>query len=139
MGKQAHSLRDETFNASSAVSEFRAVGFDGAQATVQGQKVAGVAKHDAVIGDAMAVGILGSVTIEAGAAIAIGDGLIVDANGRAIPTTGEIAIAAGATAVTSSAANGNIMTGGEMPEYVFADALEAAGAAGDFIEVLLRR
>ena len=139
MSKQAHSLRDETFIASTAIAEFRAVGFDGAQATVQGQKVVGVAKHDANIGDAMAVGILGSVTIEAGAAIAIGDGLIVDVNGRAIPTTGEITLDAGATAVTSTAANGAIMSGGEMPEYVFADALEVATAAGDFIEVLLRR
>ncbi len=139
MGKQANSLRDETFIASTVVAEFRAVGFDGAQATVQGQKVVGVAKHDAEVADAMAVGILGSVTIEAGAAIAIGDGLIVDANGRAIPTAGEITLDAGATAVTSTAANGAIMSGGEMPEYIFADALEVANAAGDFIEVLLRR
>lgn len=120
-----------------AVTACRAVGFDGAQATVQGQKVLGVAHTDAADGSELTINTRGTAMIEAGAAIAVGESLIVDAQGRAIPTTGNLAVAAGATAVTSTAANGEILTGGDLPEFVFADALEAA-AAGEFIEVLLR-
>lgn len=128
-----------TFTASGVVSRHRAIGFDGAQATVQGQRVAGVAHFDAVDGDDMTVGCAGTEIIETGAAIAITDTLIIDAQGRAIPSTGEVSVESGATGVTSSAANGAILTGGNMPEYVFADPLETADGAGEFIEVLLRR
>lgn len=124
--------------ASGQVTERRAVGFDGAQATVQGQKVAGVARFDAADGDPLTVEALGTAVIESGAAIAVGDAIIVDASGRAIPSTGEINIPSGATTVTSTAANGAILAGGEMPEYVIGHALESASAAGEFIEVLLR-
>ena len=58
---------------------------------------------------------------------------------RAIASTGALGVAAGATAVMASAANGAVLTGADMPEYVFADALEASGAAGNLVEVLLRR
>jgi len=124
--------------ASGAITARRAVGFDGAQATVQGQKIMGIAHTDAADGEDLTLDVRGTAVIEAGAAINIGDSLIVDAQGRAIPTTGNLAVAAGATAVSSTAANGEILTGGDLPEYVFADALEAATAAGEFIEVLLR-
>ena len=83
--------------------------------------------------------IIGTTVVEAGAAIGIGDSLITDSAGRAIPVTGNLAVTAGATAVTSSAANGEILEGADLPEFVFADALESASAAGEFIEVLLRR
>lgn len=124
--------------ASGAIAARRAVGFDDAQATVQGQKVKGVAKYAAA--DTLDVAIIagGVVVIETGAAIAVGDSMIVDTQGRAIPSTGGLALGAGATAVTSSAANGAILTGGDAPEFVFADALQAATAAGQFVEALLR-
>ena len=127
-----------TTRAAGAVTARRAVGFDGAQATVQGQKILGIAHTDAADGDSLALDVRGTAVVEAGAAINVGDSLIVDAQGRAIPTTGNLAVAAGATAVTSTAANGEILTGGDLPEFIFADALESAAAAGEFIEVLLR-
>lgn len=139
MSQQAHSIYNLTLAASGAVTEYRGVGFDGAQATVQGQKVAGVAKRSAAAGQAFDAAIVGTAVVEAGAAIAVGAALIVDAQGRAIPSTGALTVKAGATAVTSTAANGAILQGGDGPEYVFADALQAAAAAGDKIEVLLRR
>lgn len=139
MSKQQIELLSLSIATTSAVTARRGVGFDGAQATVQGQKIQGIAYTDAAVGDELRLTSAGTAIVEAGAAINVGDSLIVDAQGRAIPSTGKLEVAAGATAVTSSAANGAILTGGDSPEYVFGDALEAAAAAGDFVEVFLRR
>lgn len=125
--------------AAGAITANRAVGFDRLQATVQGQKVQGVARSAAALNEYVPVDVLGTTVIEAGAAFAAGAALIVDAQGRAIASTGALAVAAGAVAVTSTAANGAILQGGDPPEYVFADALDAATAAGELVEVLLRR
>jgi hypothetical protein len=140
MSKQAISILNISVPvAPGAVTEYRAVGFDGAQASVQGQKVAGVSNRGALIGDGYEYTAKGTAVIETGAAIVVGASLIVDANGRAITSTGKLAIAAGAVAVTSAAANGTAdLVGGDSPEYVFADAMQAAAGAGEFIEVLLR-
>ncbi len=137
--QQSIALLTLTIAASGAVARARAVGFDGAQATVQGQKVFGVATTDAADGVDMAVTTNGTAVIETGAAVAVGDSLIVDADGRAIPATGDLSVAAGATGVTSSAANGAILAGADLPEYVFADAIWDAAGSGEFIEVMLRR
>jgi len=138
MGRQALVNLALTLTASGAVAKYRAVGFDGAQATTAGQKVLGVAMYDAVAGDEFPVAVDDTVLVEAGAAIAVGDALTVDAQGRAVPAS-DLAVAAGATSVTSTAANGSIFTGSIPPEYIFADALEAAAATGDVIEVITRR
>lgn len=138
MSRQALSIFSDTLTASGAVTKHRAVGFDGAQATVQGQKVMAVSETDAVDGADFAATVIGTTVIESGAAVAVGNSLIVDAQGRAIPASA-LTVAAGATAVTSTAANGDILVGADLPDYVFADALQAAAAAGEFIEVLLRR
>lgn len=137
--RQSHSIYLLTLIASGAVAEHRAVGFDGAQATTQGQKVAGVATTDAEDGAAYAADTIGTTVIETGGVFSAGDSLIVDTQGRAIAATGALAVDAGATQVTSSAANGAILVGADLPEYVFADALEASGGAGEFVEVALRR
>ena len=140
MSKQALSLMNHSIPAAPvAVAAYRAVGFDGAQASVQGQKVMGVANRPAAIGDGYDATVVGTAVIEAGAAFAVGASLIVDNQGRAIASSGALAIAAGAVAVTSTAANGAILTGGDSPEFVFADALQAAANVGDLVEILLRR
>ncbi|EKE78436.1 capsid cement protein [Oceanibaculum indicum] len=138
MSKQSFPLQSLTLTADGAVAVHRGVGYDGAQATVQGQKIIGVSRYAAATGEAFAADTAGTTVIETGDEIAVGDSLIVDSSGRAIPVSGEIAIGAGATQVTSSAANGAILTGGDLPEFVFADALQAASGAGEFIEVKLR-
>ena len=139
MGRQNISTLALTVKAAGAIAQYRAVGFNGAQATVQGQKIMGIARHAAAINEQATVDVKGTAIVESGAAIAVGDALIVDAQGRAMPAS-SLAIRAGATAMTSTAANGSgVLSGSEPPEYTFADALEAASAAGQFIEVLLRR
>jgi hypothetical protein len=138
MAKQARSIHSESVMAAGAIAECRAVGFDGLQASVQGQKVMGVANRSAPINTYVDVTCIGTAVIEAGAAFAAGAALIVDATGRAIAASA-LAVAAGATAMQSTAANGAVLTGSVLPEYVFADALRAAGGAGEFVEVLLRR
>ncbi|HYW05011.1 MAG TPA: capsid cement protein [Gammaproteobacteria bacterium] len=138
MGRQALVNLALTLTASGAVSKFRAVGFDGAQASTAGQKVLGVALYDAIDGTDFPIGVDDTVLVEAGAAINVGDALTVDAQGRAVPAS-QLEVAAGGTAVTSTAANGAILQGSVPPEYIFADALEAASGAGDIIEVITRR
>lgn len=107
---------------------------------MQGQKVLGVSPRIVTSGGVSDVVVGGTAVIEAGGAFAAGASLIVDAQGRAIPASGKLAVDTGATAVTSTAADGDaILIGADLPEYVFADALEAATDAGEFVEVLLRR
>ncbi len=134
----ARSLLSLTLKASGAVAEGRCITLAGVQATVAGAKVRGVTQYAANDGQGFAATVAGTALVEAGAAIAVGDSLICDAQGRAIPASGALVLSAGAVAVTSSAANGAVLEGAELPEFVFADALEAATAAGKFIEVLLR-
>jgi len=140
MSKQSIPTLTLTVSAAGVIARYRGVGFNGAQASVQGQKIQGVARvAAAAAADKTPVDVAGSTIVESGAAFAIGDSLIVDAQGRAIAQTSALRVKAGAVAVTSTAANGAILEGGDAPEYVFADALEAATAAGEFVEVLLRR
>lgn len=129
-----------TFTASGAVAARRAVGFTGAQAGAAGQKVMGVSPRAAASGELSEVVASGTATVETGGAFAQGASLIVDAQGRAVASSGALNIKEGATAVTSTAVAGAaLLAGGDMPEFVFADALEASGGAGAFVEVLLRR
>lgn len=124
--------------ASGAVTANRLVGYNGAQATVAGQKVLGVAATKAANGETFTAHVGHTAMVEAGAEITVGASLTTDNQGRAVPATA-LAIAAGATQVTSAAANGaTALTGGDPPVFVFADALEAASAAGKLIAVKFR-
>ncbi|MGA1856929.1 capsid cement protein [Azospirillum sp. 11R-A] len=137
---QALSLMSLSWRATASVAACRCVGFDGAQIGVKGAKVAGVSDYSAAEGEMFAATCVGTAMVEAGAAFNPGDSLIADAQGRAIPATGPLAVKAGATAVTSTAANGAaVLQGADLPEFVFADALEAATGPGQRVEVLFRR
>lgn len=173
MDYQHQPLRAETVIAAAAITAHRGVGFDGAQATVAGQKILGVAQVGALEGEALALTSMGLAYIETGGAITKGAAVRVDASGRAVAAAA-LAVAnptveltldidvtatvnAGATPVTSGAANGAIITasaadgdssaaatqgaitGGYLPQFVLGDALDAASGAGEFIRVLLRR
>lgn len=101
--------------AAAAVLAHRFVDFDGTQTDVAGDKPMGVSVTDADSGEAFAVDVLGTTKVEAGAAIPLGaKGLTpvkADADGRAVPQAGA----------------------GTIAGY----ALQAAGAAGNVIEILL--
>lgn len=139
MARQKISILSLTFKASGAVGENRAIGFNGAQATTQGQKVMGVSPRPVADGSYSEADVAGTTLIQAGGNFTKGASLIVNNQGKAIAATGSLAIKAGATAMTSTAANGStILQGSDLPEYIFADALEDA-TTDDVVEVLLRR
>lgn len=137
---QAKSILDLTVTAAGAVARGRAVTFAGAQVTTAGAKPLGIAKQAAAAaGDDINIAVCGTCIAEAGAAITVGASLALDASGRVV-TASALSIAAGGTPVTSTAANGSaIFAGGDPPQFVVGDALQAAAGAGAFIEILLRR
>lgn len=138
MSQQAHDIFTLSFIAANAVTQYRGVDFSGNQIAAQGARICGVAKRPAAVGDNFEVAVVGTATCEAGAVIAVGQLLQMDNQGRVIPADAAT-ITAGAVAVTSSAANGAILSGGYLPESIIGTALEAASAAGNYIEVLLHR
>lgn len=125
------------------VTARRAVGFNGAQATTQGQRCLGIAQYGAAANGDYAVDVLGTAEWDTGGQIALGDPLMTDNQGRCVVATALAAtVAAGATAVTSGAANGaGIVTlaGAVPPVHIVGYAMQAASGAGGFIEVLLGR
>lgn len=139
MSRQSAPLQALTYIAAAAHAAYLAIGFNGAVASVQGQKVMGVAQRPGEQGKANDAVTSGTTLVTAGGEFDKGDSLIVDAQGRAIVASGALALEAGATDVTSSAANGAVLEGADLPEYVFADALEDSSGAGAVVEVLLRR
>jgi hypothetical protein len=125
--------------ATTAIARGRGVTFGGAQANATGQKVMGIAQHDAAIGETVAVVVCGSVIAESGAALAVGNTVAVDTQGRMV-VAATLSVVAGATQVTSATANGaGIITGADSPIFAVGDVLQAATAAGQFVEILLRR
>lgn len=141
MSQQQIAIFQPSIAVAGAVTKRRFVGYDGNQCTVQGQKVFGVAEMDASgAGKIIPVNAIGTAIVESGGVLAAGNSVISDAQGRAIQNSGALSIAAGATAVTSTAANGAILTGSSMPEYIVGDVMpgQAASGAGQFVEIILR-
>jgi hypothetical protein len=82
--------------------------------------------------------VQGIAAVEAGGNIAVGDALAIDATGKVVAATAfSVAVPAGATPVTSDAAQPNLTeAGGVLPQAIVGYALDA-GASGDFVRVLL--
>jgi Uncharacterized conserved protein (DUF2190) len=131
-------LLTDSVLSNTAITEFTAVDYQGNQAATQGMRVAGIAKFGVTAaGQYVTLVTMGTAIMLTGAAIARGQPVICDNQGRAIPAN-NMAIAAGAAAVTSAAANGaNDLTGSDPPEHQIGIALAAAAGAGQFIEVQL--
>lgn len=109
MSRQKIPLLSLAVVATAAITANRFVAPTGVHATAAGRAL-GVATEDAAIGDAVAVDVIGTTTVEASAAIAAGAQIEVAANGKAATLDAGVAVGR---------------------------ALEAAGADGDMIEVLL--
>ena len=137
MSQQARTLLSLPIQTTGILAQYRGVTFAGAQVAVTGAKGVGVSERPTtVVGEIALVNVKGTCIAEAGAAIAVGSSLSYDASGRVV-TAGLLALASGAVAVTSSAANGAIITGGDLPQYIVGYALQPAAAAGDLIEIIL--
>lgn len=151
MSQQAKSLLSLSVVSTTLIAQYRGVTYTGGQVAVANAKCIGIAERPVtVIGEVALVTTKGTAVAEAGAAIAIGAALAFDATGRVITASafaiavGTLALSAGAVAVTSSAVNGvgtiagvPTATGGDLPQYIVGYALQAASAAGDFIEILM--
>jgi len=109
MSAQSIALLALTFKATGALTTNRFVTPAIAQAAA-GANTLGVVRQTAAIGDAVTVDILGTAQVEAGAAVAAGATIGVDASGRGITWASGAKVAV---------------------------ALEAASAAGQVIECLL--
>ncbi len=110
MSKQNTPILTLTHRLTGTVAQHRFVSAAGAQVVADANAI-GVTRVAGVSGEDVPVDVLGTAIVEAGAAIAAGASLKSDASGRAI------------TWVTAGAK--------------VAIALQAASAAGEFIEVLL--
>ena len=106
MSENYNPILPKTVKAAGNFTKRRFIGFDDLQITTQGNAAKGVAQQDALTNDLTPVTIIGTAIVEAGGAIAAGAYVISDNQGRAIAANA-LAIAPGATAVTSAAANGD--------------------------------
>src|SRR3982751_5102645 len=109
MSQQSRPILPITVAATGNVTKRRFVTVAGVQAGAAARAL-GVSRTDGVAGDQLTVDVLGTAVVEAGAAVAAGAQVEADASARAITKAAGV---------------------------VLGHALEAAGAAGDFIEVLL--
>lgn len=113
-------------------------GLVAAQATVAGSRCIGVSMRQGAAGAELEIVSVGVATAIAGGAVPIGSPVATDAQGRMV-VAAALAVATGATAVTSAAANGaSALSGGVPPVHVMGIAITAASAAGEFIQILLR-
>ena len=78
--------RIDTIIATGDVSEKTFVGYDGKTCGAD-KKAVGVALYDASTGDAVSIAQEGRVIVTAGGAVAVGDPIASDANGKAITAT----------------------------------------------------
>ncbi len=116
-------------------ARFRFVKADGSGYAGPSDSTAGVSEFTGASGDTLDTAIEGIAIVEAGGIVAAGDDVISDSNGKAVAAS-PLEVKTGATAVTSSGANGTILQGTSLPTFKRGRAL-TAGSSGDFIRVLL--
>lgn len=107
------SIDDHSVAFASTVSIGHAVNYVGAQISTAGVAVHGIALQDGTSGVIGTVAVMGTCPAKVGAAVAVGAALATDTSGRLVTAT--------------------------EGQFIFARALQAAGAANEFIEVLITR
>ena len=127
-----------TINANDAVYLDSTGNVEQAPTSGQTSTLVGVANTACVSGGTAQVQYSGKATVVADATVTVGDrvGAPTTTAGRVKTIASTLAIGSGATAVTSSAANGAIITGDPGTSRVLGRAL-TAGAAGAPITILL--
>lgn len=132
----------ETVSVPGAIAANRFINRSGAYPATNGAYAAGVTQQPVgAAGGNVAIATMGVYPVEVGAGpIALDTPLIADTAGKVRPAS-NLTIAAGATPVASTAANGsNIFAGGVLPQRVVGWALDAATGSGtEFIRVHLAR
>ena len=134
VGNEIQTTRRLTIVPSVAVVAGEMIAADGTKADGSNGQPVGVAEYDAAIGEPVSV-IAGIVKVKLSGAVVAGDDLAADkSNAGQAKKASAVAIAAGATAVTSAAANGSAdITGGVLPERFIGTALED-GSASDLVK-----
>ena len=92
MSEQSIGVLSLTHVAASAVTQYQAIGFDGAPASVAGARIMGFAETKADQNRAFTVRVMGTATALAGVAITRGDALAVDVSGALVPAQASDAI-----------------------------------------------
>lgn len=132
-------ILEGTLKAAAALTKRRFIDYAGNHCAL-GEAARGVSVFGVASGEYETLIEAGIAVIEAGGAVSVGGAVVADANGKAIAATALAAtVDSGVTTVTSSAANGAIITvaGSETPQIINGRALDAASADGDFIRVKL--
>ncbi|MCF6270982.1 MAG: DUF2190 family protein [Melioribacteraceae bacterium] len=115
------------------------IGFDGALCGADA-KAFGVLNADTLSGEQAPIAVSGIALVYSGGAVAIGDEVVSDANGKAVSGTNfAVTSTAGAVAVTADAATPTLtVAGGVLPQKINGTALDTATAADELIRVLLK-
>ena len=115
----------------------RFVGFDGNLCAADA-KALGVSDADTKLGQQCPVATHGILLVETGGAVNVGDDVASDATGRAVAATPfSVTVPAGATPVTSDAAQPDLVeAGGVLPQAINGTALDAAAGPGEIIRIL---
>jgi hypothetical protein len=116
----------------------RFIGVDGNYCAANA-KALGVSQTDTKQGQQCPVVTGGVKLVESGGAVAAGEEVVSDANGKAVAATAfSVSVPAGGTAVTSDAAQPDLTeAGGVLPQALNGQALDAAAGAGELIRVKL--
>lgn len=136
--KTAVILGTSSILAAADLTQRRFIGFDGNHCGANA-KARGVSEADTKTGQMCPINIAGEVLVESGGAFNAGDPIASDANGKAVAATAfSVSVPAGAVAVTSDAAQPNLVeAGGYLPQAVNGYAIDAAAGAGEFVRVRL--
>ncbi len=131
-------LGTSSIQAAADLVKHRFIGFDGNLCGANA-KARGVSAADTKSGQMCPINISGEVLVESGGAITAGAALASDASGKAVAATAfSVTVPAGATAVTSTAAQPDLVeAGGYLPQALNGYAVDAASGAGEFIRVRL--
>lgn len=131
-------LGTSSIQAAADLVKSRFIGFDGNLCGANA-KARGVSAADTKNGQMCPINFSGEVLIESGGVVAASNPLASDANGKAVAATAfSVLVPAGATAVTSTAAQPDLTeAGGYLPQALNGYAIDAASGAGEFIRVRL--